>query len=446
LARDLPSSRQEIAARIFEAGVVGAGGAGFPTHIKARGKADVVVANGCECEPLVQSDKVALELRADEVLEGLRLMMLATGASGGVVALRASNQTLIEALAKRARAAGGVAVTGVPDNYPAGDEHVLVYEVTGRVIPQGGIPPDVGVVVSNVNTLANVRRAVEGKPVVSRLVSVCGDVPRPAVYEVPLGTSVGDLLALSGNAAGLEAKGILTGGVLMGEVCEDTARPVDKRTGAVVVLPLANQVMVRKTLPVETIVRRAASVCCQCTFCTEMCPRHLMGHAITPHKIMRSVGWTRVFTPDIAGALFCSGCGLCGVYVCPMLLSPDRISFGVRAEMARRGVRVEQETRGGAEGVRAHRLVPHSRIVERTGLAPYERELAFAGSVEPAVVRIPLSQHAGEPAVARVKVGDAVGRGDLVAAISKDKVGANVHASIEGVVIAIDGAVAIERR
>lgn len=446
MARDLPSSRQEIAARIFDAGVVGAGGAGFPTHIKAQGKADVVIANGCECEPLVRSDKVALEMQAGEVLEGLTLMMLATGAPRGVLALRASYAELIEALRKRVRSAGGVTVTGVPDNYPAGDEHVLVYEVTGRVIPQGGIPLDVGVVVSNVNTLANVRRAAGGKPVVSRLVSVCGDVPRPAVYDVPVGTSVADLLRLSGNAVGLEGKGILTGGVLMGEVCDDTASPLDKRTGAVVVLPLSNQVMVRKTLPVETIVRRAASVCCQCTFCTEMCPRHLMGHAIAPHKIMRSVGWTRVFTPDIAGALFCSGCGLCGVYVCPMLLAPDRISFRVRAEMARRGVRVEQETRGSVEGVRAHRLVPHSRIMERTGLGPYERELEFGGSIDPATVRIPVLQHAGAPAAIRVKVGDAVRRGDLIAAADRDRVGANVHASVDGVVTAANGAVTIERR
>jgi Na+-translocating ferredoxin:NAD+ oxidoreductase RnfC subunit len=321
LAKRSPSSKREIVSKIFEAGVVGAGGAGFPTHVKAQARADIVIANGCECEPLVQSDRHVIESAGDEVLEGLTLMMLATGASGGCVAVRESQDDLARILAQAARQHAGVRVATVQDNYPAGDEHLLVYEITGRVIPQGGIPPDVAVVVSNVNTLTNVARALRGSPVTDRVVSVCGDLPNPVIAEVPLGTALGDVLALTGNNVDLARKGILLSGVMMGELSEDLARPIDKRIGAVVVLPRDNEVIVRKSLPIETIVRRAASVCCQCTFCTELCPRHLMGHAITPHKIMRSVGWTRVFTPDIAGALFCSGCGLCGVFACPMLLS-----------------------------------------------------------------------------------------------------------------------------
>lgn len=446
MARNLPLSKQEIAGKVFEAGVVGAGGAGFPTHIKAAARAEIVIANGCECEPLVQSDKVALLRSAAEILEGLQAMMLATGASQGVVAIRESYSDIIEGTRRRVPPGSGIDVVGVPDNYPAGDEHVLVYEVTGRTIPQGGIPLDVRVVVSNVNTLIGVSGALRSTPVTARLVSVCGDVARGGVYEVPIGTTVGDLLALTGNTAGTETKGILLSGVMMGEVCSDRSRPLDKRIGAIVVLPRDNEVMVRKTLPVETIVRRAASVCCQCTFCTELCPRHLMGHAITPHKIMRSVGWTRVFSPDIAGALFCSGCGLCGVYVCPMLLSPDRISFAVRAEMARRGIKTARDTARAVEGVRAHRLVPHKRIVEKTGLVPFERELSFHGAIEPDTVRIPVLQHFGAPARPTVAVGDRVRRGQLVAAAEEGKIGANVHASVDGVVVGIDHVITIERR
>jgi biotin carboxyl carrier protein len=129
-----------------------------------------------------------------------------------------------------------------------------------------------------------------------------------------------------------------------------------------------------------------------------------------------------------------------------MLLAPDRISFRVRAEMAGRGVRVEQETRHGVEGVRAHRLVPHKRIVERTGLVAYERQLGFGGSIEPGVVRIPVSQHYGAAAVPRVKVGDPVRQGDLIATVEDGQVGANVHASVDGVVTDVKGVVTIERR
>jgi Na+-translocating ferredoxin:NAD+ oxidoreductase RnfC subunit len=446
VARDLPVSKNEIVGKIFQAGVVGAGGAGFPTHLKARATAEVVIANGCECEPLVQSDRHVLETAADDVIQGLTLMMLATGARRGVVAVRESQAGRLADLKSTIGRLEGVDLFGVKDSYPAGDEHLLVYEVTGKAIAQGGIPPEVGVVVSNVNTLANVSRAVLGEPVTSRTVSVCGDVAAPGIFEVPIGTGIADVLSLTGNDAGLAGKGVLLSGIMMGEVCEDLARPVDKRTGAIVVLPRDNEVIVRKTLPVATIVKRAASVCCQCTFCTELCPRHLLGHAIAPHKIMRSVGWSRVFTPDVAGALYCSGCGLCGVYACPMLLSPDRISFLVRAEMAKRGIKVDRAGSRGVEQVRPGRLVPHDRILERTGVGAYHRELRYAGRVEPERVAVPLAQGVGVAARPVVKPGDAVHKGSVVGSVAENQVGANVHASIDGVVTGINHCVVVERR
>jgi Na+-translocating ferredoxin:NAD+ oxidoreductase RnfC subunit len=334
----------------------------------------------------------------------------------------------------------------VADTYPAGDEHILVYETTGRVIPEGGIPPGVGVVVSNANTLVNVKRAVSGVPVTSRIISICGDVANAVVVEVPVGTTVGDALELTGNRPGIDKKGILLSGVMMGEYCEDLNTPIDKRTGSIVMLPAGSEIIVRKSLPVEVIVRRAASVCCQCTQCTELCPRHLMGHDITPHKIMRAISWGRDFVPDLAGALFCSGCGLCGVYVCPMLLSPDRISYMVRAEMGRRGIKPEEKVQSQVLPVRAGRLVPHARIVERTGLSSYERMLAFGGTLEPRRVRIPLLQHTGVQATAVVTVGDTVRCGQVIGEVDREAVGARVHASIDGVVLDVGDVVVVESR
>jgi Na+-translocating ferredoxin:NAD+ oxidoreductase RnfC subunit len=446
LAKDFPRSKGEIVDKIFEAGVVGAGGAGFPTHIKAKAGADVVIANGCECEPLLQSDKHVLSSALDEMVDGLLIMMLATGAGRGYVAVREGLSDILGSLRKRVSGVRGVEVVTVADNYPAGDEHILVYEATGRVIPQGGIPLDVGVVVSNVNTLLNVKHAIDGLPVTKRLISPCGDIPNPCIADVPVGTTVLDALRLTGNDAGLGDKGILLSGVMMGQHCDDPDTPIDKRIGSVVVLPRDNEVIVRKSLPLETIIRRAASVCCQCTFCTELCPRHLMGHAIEPHRIMRAICWGRSWVPDLGGALFCSGCGLCGVYVCPMLLSPDRISFMVRAEMARRGVRMEGQGTAQVTPLRAGRLVPHNRIVERTGLAPYERELEFVGAIEPDAVRIPLAQHTGTPARAVVREGDTVETGKLVGDADPDTISARVHATIDGVVVSVNHQVVIEKR
>jgi Na+-translocating ferredoxin:NAD+ oxidoreductase RnfC subunit len=446
LARDFPSSKDEIVAKIAEAGVVGAGGAGFPTHVKAKASADIVIANGCECEPLLETDKYVMKERADELLDGLLIMMLATGASKGIVAIREGMPEVEEELTKKTENLRGVGVVSTVNSYPAGDEHILVYEATGRMIPQGGIPPDVGVVVSNVNTLVNVKRALAGQPVTHRVLSVCGDLARPCIVEVPLGTTVGDVLRLTGNDSDLVGKGILLSGVMMGEFCDDTARPVDKRVGSIVVLPSDNQVIVRKSLPVETIIRRAASVCCQCQLCTELCPRHLMGHAIAPHRIMRAISWSKAFVPDLSGALFCSGCGLCGVYVCPMLLSPDRISYMVRAEMNQRKVKAELPETTSVEPMRPYRLIPHDRIVERTGLAPYERRLESVGSLAPERVTIPLSQHFGTPATARVKKGDAVRQAQVIGSVEAGALGAKVHSSIDGMVIGVNHSVVIEKR
>jgi Na+-translocating ferredoxin:NAD+ oxidoreductase RnfC subunit len=446
LARDFPSSKDEIVAKIAKAGVVGAGGAGFPTHVKAKAAADVVIANGCECEPLLETDKYIMKERTDELLDGLLIMMLATGASKGHVAIRDGMPDIQEQLTKKTRNLRGVDVVTAVNSYPAGDEHILVYEATGRAIPQGGIPPDVGVVVSNVSTLVNVKRALSGEPVTRRLLSVCGDLARPCVVEVPVGTTVGEVLNLTGNDADLNDKGILLSGVMMGEFCGDLAWPIDKRVGSVVVLPSDNQVIIRKSLPVETIVKRAASVCCQCQLCTELCPRHLMGHAIAPHRIMRAISWSRLFVPDLSGALFCSGCGLCGVYVCPMLLSPDRISYMVRAEMAQRKVKAELPETTSVEPMRPYRLIPHDRIVERTGLTPYECQLTFAGALAPEKVTIPLSQHFGRPATATVKEGDAVKEGQVIGNIEEGVLGAKVHASIDGIVGGVNHNVVIEKR
>jgi Na+-translocating ferredoxin:NAD+ oxidoreductase RnfC subunit len=438
-------SRGTIVERIREAGVVGAGGAGFPTHIKAGSDAGIVIANGCECEPLVRSDYQVLAEHGETVLDGITVMMRATGAAKAYLAVRRDYRDMVEPLAERARGAG-IEIVAVPDKYPAGDEHILVYEVTGRVIPQGGIPLDVGVVVSNVNTLYNVARAMEGVPVTSRLVTVAGDVRHTIVADVAIGTSVADLLRLSGNGADIEGKAVLLSGVMMGEVCEDLSRPVDKRMGSVIVLPRDNEVIVRKTLPVDAMMRRAASVCCQCTFCTELCPRHMLGHDIEPHKIMRTVALPGSNPEDIAGALYCCECGLCGVYVCPMRLSPDRISAMVKRELLARGVKVESPGETRVNPNREYRRVPHERIVMRTELASYETEAKKIDRISPPRVTIPLKQHIGAAAVPVVGVGDRVREGDLIGEPEAGALGARVHASIDGIVVEVGETVVIENK
>ena len=439
-----PLSKSTIVDRIREAGVVGAGGAGFPTHVKAEAKAEIVIANGCECEPLVRSDHYALAERGEQVIDGLCLMMLATGATRGYLAVRDEYSGLLRPLERKAASAGVEFIT-VPDKYPAGDEHILVYETTGRVIPQGGIPLAVGVVVSNVNTLFNVARAMEGIPVTERTVTVCGDVRRTVVCDVPVGTSVADVLKLTGNDNLLEGKRVLLSGIMMGELCEDISRPIDKKIGSVIVLPEDSEVILRKSLTVDAMLRRAASVCCQCTFCTELCPRHMLGHDIEPHKIMRTIVLPGTNIEDIAGATYCCECGLCGVYVCPMRLSPDRISAMVKRELVAKGIEVKRAGVARVNPNREYRRVPHERIVMKTELTSYAQEAKEVDKLSPGRVSIPLRQHAGVPALPVVAVGESVAEGGVIGEIETGQLCARVHASITGTVMEVGPSITIER-
>ena len=168
---------ETIAEKVRAAGVVGAGGAGFPTHVKLAAKVDLVIGNGASCEPLLQSDPYLMENRPGEVLEGLARVMEAVGASRGLMCIKRKHKAAVAALEKAAAALGpdsGIEVYQLDDFYPAGDEHVMVHEVTGRTVPEGGIPLQVGVVVSNTESLLNVAAAVRGVPVTDRYLTVCG--------------------------------------------------------------------------------------------------------------------------------------------------------------------------------------------------------------------------------------------------------------------------------
>ena len=149
-------------ARLQQMGVVGAGGAGFPAHVKAASRAEYAIANGAECEPLVHKDVELMKRHAAEAVAGLRLMMAATGAKQGKFGIKAKNRAAMEAVRGEL---GGAAIdiVSLGDFYPSGDEYELVYCATGRLIPPGGIPLQVGCVVNNVETLHNVARAAEDR-------------------------------------------------------------------------------------------------------------------------------------------------------------------------------------------------------------------------------------------------------------------------------------------
>lgn len=452
----------DIIQAIKDAGVVGAGGAGFPTHVKLSATVDTVIANGAECEPLLEADQAVMMLEPAKVLAGLKIAMKATGATRGYVAIKKKHESALRVMGELTQNEDGIDVFALDDVYPIGDEHVLVHEVTGRYVPEGGLPLEAGVVVSNVATLANVADAVQGRPVTSRYVTVAGAVARPVTARFPIGTSVADVIAFAGGPQA-ERYRVIMGGPVMGKLASDTSAVVTKVTGGIIVLPADHPLVRMRESDIGTIIRQAKAACCQCMSCTETCPRHLLGHRIAPHLIMRVVSMGPGAPPDtITSAWLCSECAVCATVGCPSGLSPVRVNQALKQSMARKGMRNPyHESKIAAHPLRAARRVPSSRMVTRAGIASYVTRLgdgsAEAGETAdhslhtgsspatflPERVSIPLLQHAGTPAVPCVKAGDEVREGDPIAEIPAGKLGARVHASISGTVTEVGDAITI---
>ena len=441
-----------IAEMVRLGGVVGAGGAGFPTHVKLDAQVELVLANGASCEPLLASDPYLMEAETAGVLSGLASAVEAVGASRGLVCVKKKHPGAIVAL--REAIAGspefkGLEVFELDDFYPAGDEQVLVHEVTGRVVPQGGIPLMVGAVVSNIESLFNIHRALARQPVTHRFLTVCGEVARPLVTKAPLGTPLSELIALAGGAL-ISDHDILVGGPMMGRVADSADQPLDKTTSGVIVLPKGHYVTSAKVTEPEQIKRLARIACCQCSRCTDLCPRNLLGHSLHPHKIMRGLAGPGL--PGAIGrevleeALICSECGVCEKYACPMMISPREVNAALKRELMAQGGRPQKgpETYTPSSYLEMRRI-PSRRLMERLQIVKYDTHPGFVAlEQEPKRVVLPLKQHLGAPAKAVVKPGEKVAPEDLVGEIPKDSLGARVHASIGGVVAEVGDSVVIE--
>ena len=424
----------EISTKVKEAGVVGAGGAGFPTHVKLAAQAEIVIVNAAECEPLLKTDQQLAASHPELLIRGLTLAMEATGAQKGIIALKAKYKDAIAALEPYISNTNNIEIAIMPDIYPAGDEVITIWLTTGRRVPLGGIPLNIGVVVNNVQTLINVARAVDGTPVTTRTLTVTGAVKKPITVTVPIGMSIRDVLELAGG--GSEDLAYINGGPMMGTLITDLSAPVTKTTGGLIALPNDHMLIQRKRKTVESILRIAKTVCEQCSFCTELCPRHIIGHELSPHRLIRAVIYKNVGDPLlVTSALTCSECGVCEAYACPVGISPLRVNIALKTELRAKGIKYQGEL-GNVDPMAKHRLIPSSRLMDRLRLRPWYKEAPLSlEAYEPDEVMLKLQQHIGAPAVSVVKVGDIVRVGQLVGEIPEGALGAKVHASIEGTVI-----------
>jgi Na+-translocating ferredoxin:NAD+ oxidoreductase RnfC subunit len=430
---------------VKKAGVVGAGGAGFPTHVKVASQAEWFLANGAECEPLLHKDTELMTHFAHLVVDGLSLAAQAVGSSQVAVGVKAKNRKAIEAL-QEAIGSRDIQIAEFGDFYPSGDEYEVVHTITGRLIPPAGIPLDVGVVVNNVETLLNIGQAVQGIPVTETYLTVAGLVRTPKTLKVPVGMRISEVLELAGGATADEYV-VMDSGLMMGKLVVDLEQPVTKTTAGLIVLPLNHTLVERYSKPPEQMARIGKSACDQCSYCTELCPRYLLGYNVQPHAVMRSLGFTASGSELWNQyAQLCCGCGICTLYACPEGLYPREACLEgiVDLKKAGRG-KWEGTTRVEVHPMKEFRRVPMKLLVKRLGVGEYDTGAPWDSTpVSPSSVDIPLSQHMGSPAVPIVKKGESVRKGQMIAEAEAGELGAPVHASISGLVTEINGHVHIE--
>lgn len=442
--------------RIFAAGIVGCGGAGFPTHKKYETKVEYLIINGAECEPLLYTDRYIMLNYADEILHAAEAVGEELSAKNIFIALKETYSREInhlqEAITKKN---SRVKIFKLFNFYPAGDEQMIVCDVVGKTVPPGGIPLDVGAVVSNAATMLCVYDAMNGRNFTHKYLTVNGCVKNPAVLHVPIGTELKKCIELAGGTVADDIR-VISGGPLMGKMLESDDFEnsfVTKTTSGLIVIPDESYLSEHSRISLEYMLNRAKSSCIQCSYCTQMCPRYMSGHPLKPHKIMRKLAYTdsidnMLNDEDVKQAMICCECGICELFACPMGLQPRRINILLKKEYANRGVRYkkgcgEYHKREG----RNYGLIPSGRIAERVGIGQYyDNNIDRFIEYEPERVEINLKQHIGMPAYPVVSLGDKVKCGQLIGSCEREKIGANIHASIDGTVVEIGERVVIEKQ
>jgi electron transport complex protein RnfC len=316
-------SRAQLLSAIRDAGLVGLGGAAFPTHVKlsppADKKIDVLLVNGCECEPYLTTDHRSMVEYPERVQLGIRIMMRCLGVERALIGIERNKPDAIEALRQTLPDDLDVTVQPLTVKYPQGAEKMLIEALLDREVPSGGLPMDVGAIVQNVASVATIAEVFEtGLPLVERIVTVTGSgIRRPSNLIVPVGTKLRDLLEACGGLTD-DAREIVFGGPMMGKAQANPDVPITKGTPGVVVLS-ESECRPRESLP-----------CIRCGHCLDVCPVYL-----NPQLLGSLALSERYEEMDDHHVKDCMLCGCCS-YVCPSNIPLSQL-FGVaRAALARK--------------------------------------------------------------------------------------------------------------
>ncbi len=422
---------------IYNAGIVGAGGAGFPTHKKLSLQVEDIIVNAAECEPLMMVDHHILEKHLGNVVDVLKIISKALDAKRVIIGIKGKNMHLLDKDILSSLNGTNISVKEIPDIYPAGDEVVLTYETTGKIVPEGAIPLAVGVMVINLETLYNIHMATKGEAVTQKYITIGGDTNEDITVKAPIGMKISELLAECG-VGDLTDKEVINGGPMMGKIVDLENDVVTKTTKGLLIFPKTHSIIQRRIQDISITLKRASAACCNCTMCTDLCPRHLLGYDLEVHKTVRAASHSEVNSTDafLQNAL-CCGCGICTVIACQQMLNPQKIATTIKDSLGKHGLkRTNNKAPESAHKMRTSRLVSSATLIDRLGIRKYVKPSVERKYIEfnPSTVYIELSQHIGKKADSLVKVGDTVTKGQQIAATSTDALGTTMHSSINGTV------------
>jgi Na+-translocating ferredoxin:NAD+ oxidoreductase RnfC subunit len=427
--------------QVRTAGVIGAGGAGFPTHVKLDAVADYILLNGAECEPLLRVDQQLMALYPDEIIQGLAVAGHQIKAEKAIIGIKGKHKEVITILKdhiQKLDLLDYVEIGVLPDIYPAGDEQVLVYELTGRIVPECAIPLAVGCVVINAETALNVAHAVNGKSVTETYITLNGDVPKPITVKVPVGIPIKEVLLLS-DIKNLDEYSVINGGPMMGTIMNSYNGYVTKKNKGFILLKKDHYLIRKKSMTTDQARIIGRTSCEQCRMCTDMCPRYLLGHNMQPHKIMRTIKYMPNDVENMKIAQLCSQCNLCEMFSCQAQLSPRSVNVWCKEKMKEKKVKyISKQDVYKVREARSYRLVPSKKLIARLGLSSFDGVAPLTDiQFHPQEIGILLQQHVGAPAQPIVQVGDMVTEGQLIGEIKEGSLGATVHSSIKGTVTQI---------
>lgn len=425
---------------IKDAGVIGAGGAGFPTHAKLTSKAEYILLNGAECEPLLRVDQQLMEQFPDQIILGLAAAGNCIEARKAIIGIKGKHQAVIALLRERSAVlglAGYVEVMELRDVYPAGDEQVLVHELTGRIVPEASIPLKVGCVVINAETALNICSAMSGTPVTETYITVAGDIPRRMTVKAPVGIAIRDVIRQCG-VENIDDYAVIDGGPMMGSLLSGVDGYVTKKSKGYVLLKKDHFLIRKKAVSLDRARVIGRTACEQCRMCTDLCPRYLLGHNLQPHKIMRALSYNLEDVKEQQIAQLCCECNACELFSCPANLHPKSVNILYKQKLADRGIKYQPtQLDFQVRTAREYRLIPTKRLIAKIGLTAFDKPAPLTQvEFRPEYIQIALRQHIGAPAIPIVAIGEQVRAGQLIGSIPENSLGAAVHASFNGTVTA----------